>query len=407
MKRKARPGPRDLVSAAVLGVGGVALAWLCVRTTAIEVLPADAPALLRIASHNPDVVLEEASDALVTRRGILPPDMLAAVRGAALAAPLDARSFLILGHQQWLDGHPDHAVKTFEAGQRLDPRLRLIHLLLLDRYLRSGRYADAAAQFSVLARLAGEARGPTVKAMAAMSLDPQTRDAVRATLRIDPTLERNVLMAMAKGDTPPATIFALASPAAQADAANAESWGPALVKRLAEQKRYGAARQVWHRIYRLSDAQANAPIFNAGFAEGRNAPPFDWSLAAGSLGAADMRNNGLAIDYYGRDSGDLASQILVLKPGRYRFAVAIDPGKTDNAAKLFWSLTCRTDGKASLMNLPVIAGAAKRTIAADLVVPADCPAQTLTLRSEAGEFPAPVSVTIRDLDLRPVAGARP
>ena len=120
-----------------------------------------------------------------------------------------------------------------------------------------------------------------------------------------------------------------------------------------------------------------------------------------------MRNNGLAIDYYGRDSGDLASQILVLKPGRYRFAVAIDPGKTDNAAKLFWSLTCRTDGKASLMNLPVIAGAAKRTIAADLVVPADCPAQTLTLRSEAGEFPAPVSVTIRDLDLRPVAGARP
>lgn len=406
MKRKAGPGPRGLVSAAVLGVGGFALAWVCVRTAAVETLPADAPALLRIAPNNPNVVLEQASDALITRHGILPPDMLAAVRRAALAAPLDARPFLILGHQQWLDGHPDPAVTTFEAGQRLDPRLRLIHLLLLDRYLRSGRYADAAGQFSVLARLAGVAQGPIVKAMAAMSLDPQTRDAVRTTLRTDPTLERNVLIAMAKGDTPPATIFALAGPAAQADAANAGSWGPALVKRLVEQKRYDAARQVWQRIYRLSDAPANASIFNAGFAEGRTAPPFDWTLAGGSLGAADIRNAGLAIDYYGRDSGDLASQLLVLKPGRYRFAFTVDPGKTDNAAKLFWSLTCTTGGTASLMNLAITAGATKRRIAADVTIPADCPAQTLTLRGEAGEFPAPISLSVRDLEMRPVAGAR-
>lgn len=406
MRIKRSIGPRGILSAALLGIGGVALAWLCVRATAIEVLSSDSPTLLGLAPHTPNVVLDTAADALVTRHGILPPAMLAAVRRAALAAPLDARAFLILGHQQWLDGHPDRAVVTLEAGQRLDPRLRLIHLLLLDRYLRSGRYADAATQFSVLARLAGSARGPIVRAMAAMSLDPQTRDAVRITLGTDPDLERNVLIAMAKADTPPATIFALASPAAQADAASPGSWGPALVNRLIDQQRYGPARTVWQRIYHLPDAQANAAVFNPRFAQGRSTPPFDWSLAAGRLGAADLRNNGLTIDYYGRDTGDLASQLLVLRPGHYRFAVAIDPGKTDNAAKLFWSLACRTGGKTSLMNLPIVAGAARRAIAADILVPADCPAQTLTLRGEAGEFPAPVNVTIRDLDLRPVPGAR-
>lgn len=406
MRTRATVGARGLLSAAVLAIGGVALAWVCVRTTAIKALPDDSSALLRLAPHDPAVVLETAADALVTRHGILPPAMLAAVRHAALAAPLDARAFLILGHQQWLDGHPDRAVVTLEAGQRLDPRLRLIHLLLLDRYLRSGRYADAAAQFSVLARLGGNAQGAIVRAMAAMSLDPQTRDAVRATLRSDPMLERGVLTAMAKGDVAPATIFTLASPAAQADAANPESWGPVLVSRLVEQQRYAPARAVWQRIYRLSDAQAAAPVFDAGFARTVAAPPFAWTLTANSLGAADIRNNALAIDYYGRDSGDLASQLLVLAPGRYRFAVTVDPGKTDNAARLFWSLTCAT-GKASLMNLRITAGATKRRIAADATVPAGCPAQLLTLRGEAGEFPAPISVTVRDLDLRPVAGARP
>ncbi len=407
MTTNARLGPRGLVSAALLSVGGVALAWLCVRTTAIRVLPADAPALLHLAPNDHAVVLNAAADALVSRHGILPPQMLAAVRHAALVAPLDARAFLILGHQQWLDGDPDHAVATFEAGQKLDPRLRLIHLLLLDRYLRTGRYADAAVQFSLLARLAGSARGPIVQAMAAMSLDPATRDAVRTTLRADPRLERNVLIAMAGGNTPPATILALASPAAQVDAANKESWGPVLVSRLIRQHRYDLARAVWQRIYRLSDAQTAAPVFNARFSEGRSAPPFDWALTAGSLGATDIRNTSLAIDYYGRDSGDLASQLLVLKPNRYRFAFTVDPGKTDNAAKLFWSLTCTTGDKSSLMNLAITAGATKRQIAADFAVPINCPAQTLTLRGEAGEFPAPISLTVRDLELHPIAGVRP
>ena len=30
---------------------------------------------------------------------------------------------------------------------------------------------------------------------------------------------------------------------------------------------------------------------------------------------------------------------------------------------------------------------------------------TLSLRGEAGDFPAPLGVTIRDLDLRPLSGA--
>lgn len=399
-----------MASAAVLAVAGVSLGWLSFKSAMVNLLPASSAEIARLAPNHPDVVLGRTAARLVAQHGILDAQTLNAVRQAAAAAPLDARAYLILGHQQLLDNTPDRAVATLEAGQRLDPRQRLIHLLLLDRYLRTERYANAATQFSVLARILGATQAPIATAMAQMTMVPETRDAVRRTLKTDPALERAVLTELAKSAIAPDAIFALAGPAARADADNADSWGPVLVNRLIERGQYPAARSVWQRIYGISPAQAAMAIINAGFRETRAAPPFDWTLTASSLGAADLRSGSLAVEYYGRDSGALASQLLVLRPGRYRFAVTVDPGKTDATAKLYWTLACKTaaaNTRDTLMTLPVTATAKPHRIAADIAVPGNCPSQILTLRGEAGEFPSPLSVTLRDLDLRPASDSKP
>ncbi|HEX8553358.1 MAG TPA: hypothetical protein VF695_01500 [Sphingomonas sp.] len=400
------PGPRGLFTAAILVVLGLLVAWLCLRFALVRALPPSAPAVSRVVPNDAGVTLAKATEALVRQRGLLSPADLDAVRRAATAAPLDARAFLILGHQQLLDAQPQRAVKTLEAGQRLDPRQRLIHLLLLDRYLRTARYAESATQFAVLARLMGGTQAPIAAAMAQMALAPETRDAVRRTLATDAMLERRVLVALARSDTDPAPIFALASARARAEAGNKDSWGPVLVSRLVERDRYAAARAVWQRVHRLPDAAVATPIFDARLAKSPASPPFNWTLASGSLGAADIRAGGLAVDYYGRESGDLASQLLVLRPGRYRFAVTVEPGKTDAASKLIWTIACAGNGQTALMNMPVIAAVAKRRIAADFAVPPGCSAQSLTLRGEAGEFPVPIVVTLRDPTIQPV-GPRP
>lgn len=399
-------GPRGLWLAALLAAAGLAIASLCIRVALVAALPPATPTLSRIAPHHPGIVLARASEALVRQHGILDRATLDAVERAAAAAPMDARAYLILGHQRLLDGQPQRAVTTLEAGQRLDPRQRLIHLLLLDRYLRTGRYAEAASQFSVLARLMGQTQAPIADAMAQMSLAPETRDAVRRTLATDRNLERAVLIALARSDAPPAAIFALATPAARAEAGSARSWGPVLVSHLVERGRMPAARAVWARIYNVPDEQAAAPIFNAAFAKSPASPPFNWALAAGGLGAADLRQGGLSIDWYGRDSGDLASQLLVLRPGRYRFSFVVESGKTDAAAPLSWTLACAKDKGATLMNAPVLAAAARRRLLTDFVVPVGCPAQVLAVHGEAGEFPVPTAVTLRSPDIRQVGDPR-
>lgn len=389
-----------MASAAVLAVAGVALGILCFREAAVRALPPSAPIVARFASQHPDVVLRRAERDLVEKNGILDTATLDATRRAATQAPLDARAFLILGHQQLLDRQPARAVRTLEAGQRLDPRERLIHLLLLDRYLRTERYADAAAQFSVLARLVGQVQGPIATAVAEMTRIPETRDAVRRTLRSDPALEIAVLTTLAKSQTPPAEIFALASPAARRDAGQPGSWGPALITRLVAQDRYDDARSVWQRVYTLSDAQVAAPLFNADLQRVAASPPFDWTLVAGSIGAADMRGGTLTIDYYGRDSGPLASQLLTLRPGSYRFAFNVEGSKAGAGPTLYWSVRCATGDKSELKRIMAAGTGQTRRVASDFTVPAGCPAQQLALVGDAGEFPVAINATLRDLDLR-------
>ncbi len=389
-----------MVSAAVLAVAGVALGIVCFREAAVRALPPSAPVVARIASQHPDVVLRRAERDLVEKNGILDTAALDATRRAATEAPLDERPFLILGHQQLLDRQPQRAVRTLEAGRRLDPRERLIHLLLLDRYLRTERYADAAAQFSVLARLVGQAHGPIATAVAEMTRIPETRDAVRRTLRSDPALEIAVLTTLAKSQTPPTEIFALASPAARRDAGRSDSWGPALITRLVAQGRYDDARSVWQRVYNLSDAQVTAPLFNAGLQRVAASPPFDWTLVADSIGAADMRGGALAIDYYGRASGPLAGQLLTLRPGSYRFAFTVEGSKAGAGPTLYWSVRCATGDRTELKRIVVAGSGQSRRVSSDFTVPGGCPAQQLALIGDAGEFPVAINVTLRNLDLR-------
>lgn len=397
---------RGLTAALVLAVVAVLLAYACVRAALVRALPAETPLLTTLAPHDPDVAISRAVQRLVADRGILTPQTLADVRAAAQRSPLDARAFLVLGHQKLLDGAAGPALRTLEAGQRLDPRNRLIHLLLLDRYLRTGRYADAARQFAVSSRLVGPAQTAIAKAMAQMSIAPETREPVRRTLAADPALERQVLLTLAGSDTPPGTILAIASPAARADAGRPGSWGPALVARLVARQRYAAARRVWRGIYHIPEAQAAAWVYDAGFQDLPGSPPFNWTRVAGGIGAADLVNGTLSIDYYGRDTGELAGQLLVLAPGSYRFAVTVDGARTGTGPSLAWSLRCATGGKTELMALPAPATGKPHRIAAGVTVPAGCPAQNLVLTGNPGEFPAPVTLTLRDLDLRPSGAAR-
>ena len=407
MKTDGVRSARGTIAAIVLVVAGLALAWLCFRTAVGQLLPPTSAVALAVEPRDGDAVLDKAVAGLVQAGEPLDARTFELVRQQAAERPLDARPYLILSQRALAAGDRSRAVSLLEAGQRLDPRERLIHILLLDRYLRDGDIGKSAQQFSVLSRLVNEANSPIAQALVLMAGDPNTLPAVRRTLAQDSELESKVLVTLARGDAEPSRIFDLASPAAIAQAGVSGNWGPELVGRLVQKGRFGEAREIWQRIYGVPDQAATTPIFNPRFQTVTASAPFNWTFAAGSLGVADPKQEGLFVEYYGRDTGDLAKQTILLKPGRYRFVFAAEGTKADTESRLFWQIVCASDGAKTLLNASVTPLPDGRTVANSFAIPAGCPAQTLRLFGQAGEFPDEVNTTIRNLAIRPLSGSQP
>ena len=75
-------------------------------------------------------------------------------------------------------------------------------------------------------------------------------------------------------------------------------------------------------------------IFNGEFRKIPSLPPFGWELVDSAAGFAEVGDGSLQILYYGREDSELASQLLLLPPGRYRFRAPIKgrlaPGRHRN-----------------------------------------------------------------------------
>lgn len=328
------------------------------------------------------------------------------VEQIALTAPLDPRPFLFAGVQQMLGGKNKEAVETLEAGRRLGPRQRWIRLLLLDRYLRTGRYRDAANEFAVLNRLVSGAQGPILGELAKMTQDPQTRAAVRQTLALDPGLEDSLLITLARNNTEPRILLELASPNALRAAGRPGGWGQALVTSLVTQGRFQTGREMWTRLFRIPPQAARQPLYDPGFNVAQGSPPFGWDFAGGTAGAATPRGGQLNVDYYGRNNAILVSQLLVLPPGPYSFAYTV---AGSSGPGLSWTIRCAEGAQpASLaaIALPTAGPAAKRHRVSFVVPSSGCRAQWIRLEGESAEFPEPVNVTLSQLDLRPAGGRR-
>lgn len=393
----------DIVKAAVILCALAIAAWFAFVAAAPRMLPTPSIRRITFLADHPEAVLADATRELVERRGIVPSRTLDMVRAAARRAPLDARPYLILGHQALLDRENERALNILEAGQRLDPRQRLIHVLLLDRYLREGKLDLAGQQFAVIARLVGEAQPQAAGLLAQMMLNPETRAATLRTLRQDPGLERDVLIALARTNADPTLLFSVASPEAIATATTAGSWGTMLLTRLVERGQIPQARKIWRRLYAIPDNRAAELLYDPAIEGWPGSPPFNWSLAASSIGVADRQEGGIAVEYYGRESGELANQILVLPPGRYRLSFNAHAAAAPATDALTWNVACAGGTSSSLASLPMASlGVAPRRYSAEFVVPTRCDGQRLALSGSGAEFASTTRATITRLSITAV-----
>lgn len=394
------PPRRRLARALAALVGMLLLGWLVIRFSAVNALLELSPdAAAMLSPDHPDVRLDAAFETLQLTGG---PD--AEVRDGALAAfrraPLSEVPMLIAARAAIAAGDEAQADRLIALAGRRNPRSRYALLLRLDQHIRLGRPAEAAAAMAVLTRSFPDARPLLTAQLARMAASPDTRDAVRRTMASDPQLRAGVLEQLARQGADPATILALAGDAPAGGAAGeTPDWQRLLLDSMVARGEVRAAHEAWQRLTGADPAGRAGGVYDRDFAGLPGPPPFNWKLETSGDGFAERTNGALHVEYYGRRDAGLASQLLLLPPGRYRLSFTAEgEAEGGDSGRLAWTISCHPGNRR--LTAILIAGVdfSAGRIAGDFTVPdSGCPGQWLRLVGNSAEFPKDQQVTIRAL----------
>lgn len=378
------------------------LAVQVVRVAAVDALAATQPqSAAALWPGHPEIEFQTAMVAIAAatrQRAPVPQSAFAMVRRSAAQAPLAAEPFLVRGVEAQVDGRTGLARAALIAAERRDPRSLPARYFLAEQDLRSGNVAHGLAELGTLAALTPSGLKTVAPFVAAFARDRRNWPAIHALLLRNRWLAELTLVELSNDSSNAPTIIALATPATSGPDS---PWVEPLLRHLTEAGDYSQARQLWQRLAKAAPAPGQL-LFDPEFRNAGPPPPFNWALAASTVGLAERRPGGqLHAIFYGQQDGALARQLLLLPPGTYRMTMRVS-GDPVRLRALAWSVTC---DKASAP-LAAITLAAVAEQAWTFSVPGSCRAQWLELAGRSADIPQQADVTISGLRLERVgAGA--
>jgi hypothetical protein len=389
----------------VLALAGAAfLAWAVIKTSAVDALVRRSPgAAAMVAPDHPKVKIALAMAEFRLRNGYVGKAGRAAALSAFRQSPLIEEPFLLEGVAAIAAGDEAKGERLLAETRRRNPRARTARLILLDRYLRDNRAAEAGVEIAVLNRLIPRAAEVLVPELARMVRDPRTAPALIGVLRRDPAMREAVLAHLAGSGADPDLILRIAGRQA-GPAAEGPPWRRLLLAKLTEKGDVARAHRLWRGFTGLGPSGAEKGLYDGRFEGLPGDPPFNWLLVGSNAGVAERtKDPALQVEYYGRLNGELASQLLILRPGRYRLQFVAEGDAKGEGTRIAWTVTCH-GASAPLLALPLTGiSSAPRTLAGDFAIPAaGCPAQWLKLAGTAGEIASAQSAAIRDVQVRSV-----
>lgn len=394
-----------ITKAFLLLLGVLGLGVLVVKVTGALALQRHAAFGALAGAQHPDLIFRQAGEQLVRNRGRVDDQLLARAVAVAHDRPLAAEPFVFAGLRALQAGNLAGAERAFLEARRRNPRQRLARLMMVGVYLSQNKVAEGSSEIAAVVRLVPRAGEVLVPELARLALDPRAADAVVEAVGADPLMGQ-VLERLAAQGAQPEVLMRLAARQPRLPSGAFAPWQERLVRRLTETGDVVRARSLWLRFVGAGDRRPL--VYDANFAGAAGPPPFNWSLVSSNVGVAErVRGPALEAQFFGRVAGQLATQLLMLPPGRYRLSFQAEGSANGQGSRLAWQVVCR-EGGAPLLDLPIRdVNYTPRDFAGEFAVPASgCAAQWLQLVGIAAEFPSTQTARITGLALRPAGSAR-
>lgn len=402
MRRSWRSRLRGAVDLRVLipaGIGAV-----CLAVIAVVLAFASVPRLgAMLAPHAPRATFDAAAAYSVSGDAI-PPLLRERLEKAARRAPLAADPFFFSALRLPRNESAE-SIRLLEEARRRNPRYRLARLMLLERYVRAQSVQAATDEMVVLTRLLPDSSEILVSQLGFLAADPATSEATRRALGDGPIVD-DVLLRLARSGAPVELIIDFARDRRGGNPESAALWQALVMDSLVRRGEIDRAYGLWRQFSGLPANQPRALVYDPGFSGLPGTPPFNWAYASSQVGAAEPRSDGrLEVAYFGRQSGELLSQLLTLRPGRYRLRFRAEGAANGVGSRLVWRMTC-AGANAPFFEMPIRnVNYTPRNMGGEFTVPANCPAQWLRLDGQSAEFPTNQSLQISNFAVQVVGGA--
>lgn len=402
----ARPKPRSggtshLVTILATCVAAILLVVLVIRFSAVNALMQAGPgAADLLAPNHSEAVLDRVMDQ-VRLTGNPAPEVENEAMQAFDKVPLSEVPFVIRARQALARGDGAAADRLLETALRRNPRSRFALLLQLDRDVREGRSRQAAANMATLTRLFSDVGDFLIAELARMAIVPETRTAVSRVMESDPQIRERVLEQLAQRGADPATILQLAGAQARGPTpTETPRWLGLMLDGMVARGEAAEARSIWLRMAGADAASQADNIYDSGFAGLPGPPPFNWDLEMSADGFAERGAGELETEYYGRREARLASQLILLAPGRYRLSFEALGQAEGDAGRLAWTVTCHPgDNRLVEVAIADVDFTPKRFSGEFTVPETGCASQWLRLVGTSAEFPKTQQVKIKGLQI--------
>lgn len=406
-RRGRRVGRGDAARLAVAAAASLVAAWWVVKTSAVDALARSKPAAAAaLAPAHPAPQLALASEGVDLGMGRIDPAQRRRADEALAAEPLAAEPFLLAGLAAMSSGRGAEGQALLEEARRRNPRLRPARLFLFDRYLRTGRVEEAGIELGALRRLVPGVAGALAPQLAALVRDERIGPQLIRVLARDPDVQQAVLSRLAESGADPDLILRIAGASPTARAPDGLPWQRQLLGSLVQRGDMARALRLWRDFSGLPAGPDDKAVHDGRFQGLPGAAPFNWGLNSGSAGVAErIPAPALQVEFYGRETVDLAQQLMVLRPGRYRLRFRAEGNAKGDDSRLAWRILCAGSNAPLAEFVLRDVTAAPRTMGGEFTVPAGCAAQSLRLTGIAGEFPDTQLAAVTDVQVVPAGGS--
>jgi tetratricopeptide (TPR) repeat protein len=316
-------------------------------------------------------------------------EAVAASRQLLTRAPLAEAPLAVAGQAFSVLHEKPAAVAVFTELLARSPRNPLARAWATDLALEEGRYEAAIRHADILMTLAPATQDAVIDLLVGLSRNSQSHDALRDVIARQPFW---------------ASAFVGKLVASSADAfftyeivqlvPKTQSF---YLERLTGAGRFEEALIAWLGFLPKEDQNFSWP-YDGAFQQKSGPTPFNWSTDGNAT--EFNKGGGLYASFRGRAGNNfLASQLIPLGAGAYRFEVVMDGELRPRGGTFRWSIRCMPSGTRIVeLSITDLQEGRPKKFAAPFTRPAaDCAVQLLAFEGVAGELPLWAKAQIRNV----------